>query len=77
MTIRGSTVARRRRESRRGAVATTARPNHTYDDRQLAAVLVRCQDCGRAYYMTVPRPICQACLAKVLTSVDTMLTGST
>jgi hypothetical protein len=30
------------------------RPGESYDDRQLAAPLVRCAGCGREYFMTAP-----------------------
>ena len=48
----------------------------TYDETQLAAVLIICQRCDRPYYMTVPHPICSRCQQqmkkekKTLTRVD-------
>lgn len=33
----------------------------TYDQRQLAAVLVMCVVCHRAWYMTDPQAVCIAC----------------
>lgn len=37
----------------------------TYDDRQINAVLVTCQQCGKALYHTHPHQPCYAC-ARVL-----------
>lgn len=36
-------------------------PAPTYDDRQLAARLIRCAKCGKRYYMVEVRRRCQVC----------------
>jgi hypothetical protein len=33
----------------------------SYDDRQIAAVLVVCACCGRSFYMTKPEARCISC----------------
>lgn len=33
----------------------------TYCQRQMAAVLSVCSQCGKSYYMVVPQPVCTAC----------------
>ena len=33
----------------------------TYDENRLAAVLTRCMNCLRVYYMTHPQPVCVLC----------------
>ena len=35
--------------------------DQSYDDTQRNAVLVTCAQCGKAVYMTHPKPVCQRC----------------
>jgi hypothetical protein len=36
-------------------------PVPSYDDKQIGAVLVFCEKCGKRYYMTKPSPACFKC----------------
>ena len=42
-------------------MSASTTPLPSWDDTQLAAVLVTCARCGRSYYMTVVGPLCQRC----------------
>lgn len=50
-----------------GGEATAMKPS--WDDKNLAAVLLPCARCGQPYFVTVPREgwICRACADKVRT----------
>ncbi len=47
-------------------------PIPTYDEIQMAAVLVFCSVCYHAYYMTKPGPVCILCRQRAAKEIENL-----